>query len=394
MAIALPCPKCKAKLKGPDQLVGRTLKCPGCGTPVLITANAIVPAPPSEQKAPPPPPAAKPKPAAPPSLFDATDDVGFKDDPQPAAPPPKPQPTRSAAPKQQKAEPEDDEPFTDFEVMDEDEPKPSPKKKPAPPMAKKPAPPKKTVPAPPQPSNGAFPNMELDDEPTAEVAAHDEVPEAAVDEEEVPEAAVEEDEGVVAAIEEEEEIWVDPVEDEGGEDELAVVAEEDEVLDAVAADEDDLDEVEAASVNVTFRLLSLSRLHVRSQSGMFAITNAYDLLNPKNKKKVGEAVERADAAQTVLTMFVGKNVASTRIEVIEGRNNLLMTIRRAPYLINARADIFDADDKKLGSFEIRPFSALTGNPLWITDPRDKKLIKLEMKLFSGAAISATRRAIC
>lgn len=38
MPIAMPCPQCKAKLKGPDQLVGHTLKCPGCGTPVTITA--------------------------------------------------------------------------------------------------------------------------------------------------------------------------------------------------------------------------------------------------------------------------------------------------------------------------------------------------------------------
>ncbi len=69
--------------------------------------------------------------------------------------------------------------------------------------------------------------------------------------------------------------------------------------------------------------------------------------------------------------------------MVEGRNNLLMTIRRGAYLINARADIFDADDRKLGSFEIRPFSALTGNPLWITDHKGKQIIKLEMRLFSG-----------
>ena len=183
------------------------------------------------------------------------------------------------------------------------------------------------------------------------------------------------------------------MQDEGDEDDLAVVDEDDEVLDAVAIDEDDLEVVDAAGPDVTFRLLQMPRLHVRSQSGLFAITNAYDLVNPKNKKKVGEAVERPETAQQLLSMFAGKNVRSTKIEVFEGRDKLLMTIRRGAYFINATADIFDADDEKLGSFEIRPFSALTGNPLWITDPKGKNIIKLEMKLFSGRRYFKNKKGV-
>jgi uncharacterized Tic20 family protein len=40
MPIAVACPVCKAKLKGPEALIGKTVKCPGCGTPVLIQAPA------------------------------------------------------------------------------------------------------------------------------------------------------------------------------------------------------------------------------------------------------------------------------------------------------------------------------------------------------------------
>jgi hypothetical protein len=44
MPVSTRCPKCKARLKGPDNLVGHTLKCPGCGTAVPITADFLVPA--------------------------------------------------------------------------------------------------------------------------------------------------------------------------------------------------------------------------------------------------------------------------------------------------------------------------------------------------------------
>jgi hypothetical protein len=431
MAIAYFCPNCKAKLKGPDQLVGRTLKCPGCSAPVTIPASAIVAAPPA---APPPaappalgaglptppqpikpdagfiprmqldddppvpsqPPAAKEpvaekKSAAPPSLLDLPDDIGFKDEPPPAPPPAPPKLEKKTPPKPEQKTPP---------------PAPAPEKKPA---------------------ESLFPNMEIDDakeEPYSDFLSDDEeeLPAEAVEDEEVAAAAVEEEEILVTPIEEEEifvgpveeehtavtadkqeeevwvdavseeeeEVWVDAAADETAEDEFDVVAEEDELLDVVAV-EDTLDVVAADDSDVTFRLLQLPRLHVRAQSGMFAVTNAYDLVNPKTKRKVGEAVERPESSQQILSLFVGKNVAATKIEVTEGRNRLVMTIRRAPYFMTATAEIFDADEDKLGSFEIRPFSALTGTPLWISDPKGKQIIKLEMKLFSGRRYFRNRK---
>ncbi|HWG47772.1 MAG TPA: DUF4870 domain-containing protein [Gemmataceae bacterium] len=40
MPIAVVCPACKAKLKAPDNLIGKTVKCPGCTKPVLVKAVA------------------------------------------------------------------------------------------------------------------------------------------------------------------------------------------------------------------------------------------------------------------------------------------------------------------------------------------------------------------
>jgi uncharacterized Tic20 family protein len=55
MPVTIVCPGCKAKLKAPDNLIGKTVKCPNCTKPVLVkAAAAVVPAPvPAPAKKPP-----------------------------------------------------------------------------------------------------------------------------------------------------------------------------------------------------------------------------------------------------------------------------------------------------------------------------------------------------
>ena len=40
MAIEFSCPKCKKKLKVKDELAGKKIKCPGCGSPAAVPAAA------------------------------------------------------------------------------------------------------------------------------------------------------------------------------------------------------------------------------------------------------------------------------------------------------------------------------------------------------------------
>ena len=57
MPIVISCPSCKAKLKAPDNAVGKAVKCPGCGTAIAVRApaGAETPAPaPAAAKAPAP----------------------------------------------------------------------------------------------------------------------------------------------------------------------------------------------------------------------------------------------------------------------------------------------------------------------------------------------------
>jgi uncharacterized protein len=42
MPIAVICPSCKAKLKAPEALIGKKVKCPGCAALVLVKAAAVL----------------------------------------------------------------------------------------------------------------------------------------------------------------------------------------------------------------------------------------------------------------------------------------------------------------------------------------------------------------
>ncbi len=75
MPFVVVCPNCKARLKAPEALVGKVVKCPGCGQQVKVPAPPPAPAPapvipsleiPDKPKPPPPAQVAtKPKPPPP-----------------------------------------------------------------------------------------------------------------------------------------------------------------------------------------------------------------------------------------------------------------------------------------------------------------------------------------
>lgn len=69
MPLVIPCPSCKAKLKAPETLIGKTVKCPNCQAAIPVRAPSNTPAPPAKAAAAP----AK-KPAPPANDFDFGDD--------------------------------------------------------------------------------------------------------------------------------------------------------------------------------------------------------------------------------------------------------------------------------------------------------------------------------
>jgi uncharacterized Tic20 family protein len=52
MPLVIPCPSCNARLKAPENLIGKTVKCPNCQTPIAVKAPSHTPAPPARQTAP------------------------------------------------------------------------------------------------------------------------------------------------------------------------------------------------------------------------------------------------------------------------------------------------------------------------------------------------------
>jgi hypothetical protein len=94
MPVTVVCPSCKAKLKAPDNLVGKAVKCPGCGSAVLVKAVAAV-TPAGSGSSPKAPALAKPKTAPPPPKkpqpFEDLDEVDevediedYEDEPAPS----------------------------------------------------------------------------------------------------------------------------------------------------------------------------------------------------------------------------------------------------------------------------------------------------------------------
>src|SRR5262245_18617251 len=95
MPASIPCPSCKVSLKTPDNLLGKTIRCPKCSRPVkLAVGNGLVgPA----QTSP-----AAPKPPAPPAAVKK---------PVASAPAPtKPSPAKTPPP---------EEPVEDLDALDE-----------------------------------------------------------------------------------------------------------------------------------------------------------------------------------------------------------------------------------------------------------------------------------
>jgi predicted Zn finger-like uncharacterized protein len=93
MPIIVQCPACGRKLRVPDELLGKLVKCPGCGG--TFTAQDKSPAPQSEPKVVPPPP---PPPEAS-SGIAALDDLNLELDEEPApSPPPAPPPPAPSPP--------------------------------------------------------------------------------------------------------------------------------------------------------------------------------------------------------------------------------------------------------------------------------------------------------
>jgi hypothetical protein len=448
MPIATRCPHCKAKLKGPDKLVGHTLKCPGCGAPVLITADFLVPTaaprnPAIVNNLPAPGPAVTPKPSGKPTtnaakspiyddlevIEDETADAASAktEEAAPVRPPQKPQPPSKPAPQAAAPNPPTKKPVTapapakneaaapkrelakTAPAQQTQEPKPllpnmeldrpaAPSSPTKPPSEDAPRPNRAAEKPPaPSPDFGAN-NLFMDDGEIKLQDDGDDIKLQSDGEEHVPLMEVK-DEDVFDDFEVIEEKRQEVVELEvapaGAEEvtELEVVEDNDVPELALAEDVDDLEEVDdqpGADSPFSFTLLKPSVIFVQGQSGMFSVNNAYDLLNGRTKKRLGEALEKKDDAATVLRLFVGNNFVPTRIEVLEGRQrDLVLTIRRPPHLWTSKAEILDADDQLLGSFEIQPFSALMSKPVWISDHNGKKIAKMKAMWMQGKCVYST-----
>jgi len=125
MPIIVQCPACGRKLRVPDELLGKKVKCPGCGGTFTGEDRTSPPAPSAEPKAESKPPA--------PSGIAGLDDLNLELDEEPAPPPPPPPPPpRPPSPPPPSQRPRKEEIVRQETAPEPVRPKPASKPKPKP----------------------------------------------------------------------------------------------------------------------------------------------------------------------------------------------------------------------------------------------------------------------
>jgi hypothetical protein len=191
-------------------------------------------------------------------------------------------------------------------------------------------------------------------------------------------------------------------------------AQKEEILDAVAVAEDELDVLEEVDdggeleevVPVTAgdllgdsRLLRQREITIRARKydiGAKYIDQDlrdYDLCLPEGGKRLGRAREVRDAGTQAARLLGFGQFASKYLEICEGPDaELLATIRRAPMPMGLKQalEICDADDRALGLFERSTWGALLQESVWITSPSGrKKILQMKPQLSRGRCLFLT-----
>jgi uncharacterized protein YxjI len=108
------------------------------------------------------------------------------------------------------------------------------------------------------------------------------------------------------------------------------------------------------------RLLDRSTFFVKEHVGLFKMSDAYDILDPESKAKIGLARESTPGWVQALRFLLNKRMLPTAVEIIEspddqGRGNLVATIRRGFTLLRAKVQIM-VGGREVGHLRSKLFS--------------------------------------
>jgi hypothetical protein len=106
-------------------------------------------------------------------------------------------------------------------------------------------------------------------------------------------------------------------------------------------------------------MLNRKQYFIREHVGLLKLTDVYDILDPENQTKLGEAREEVNTLIKILRLVVNKSVMPTRVSVYEGSNGaqkLVFSVRRGVALFRPKVAITDASGSSVGYLQSKMFS--------------------------------------
>ena len=125
-------------------------------------------------------------------------------------------------------------------------------------------------------------------------------------------------------------------------------------------------------------VLKKNNFFVKELVGMFKAANSYDIFDPESNQKIIECREPNLGFFTKLFRFTDyKRMTPFHVEVRTPDGSNILSVKRAFSILHSSVQVFDEDDKLVGTFKKKLFSI--GGKFDVLDTQDKVICTLQGK---------------
>lgn len=107
-------------------------------------------------------------------------------------------------------------------------------------------------------------------------------------------------------------------------------------------------------------MLDRKSFFIKEHSGIFKMSDTYDILDPESQQQIGVAREEVSAFSKVIRMVISKGIMPTEIKVYTGTaeapGELQFSLRRSVGLLRPKVRVFDSSGHLIGTLRSKAFS--------------------------------------
>lgn len=123
-------------------------------------------------------------------------------------------------------------------------------------------------------------------------------------------------------------------------------------------------------------MLTLTQYLIKEHVGMLKVKDAYDILDPKDGGKIGEAKEVVPGWIVFLRLLLNKQMLPTSVEITDAKaGRLVVRLNRGFTFLRAKVFIEGGDGTRLGYFRSKFFSF--GGGFNVFDMKDEKFAEVK-----------------